>query len=77
AGGRLAEARLLDEVADFNRALPQDGAAPTAAEGVALQLERGAVLYPLGWYLSEQARTEMRAQAARVAGRFYGSGTGP
>jgi len=77
AGGRLAEARLLDEVADFNRALPQDGAAPTAAEGVALQLERGAVLYPLGWYLSEQARNEMRSQAARVAGRFYGSGTGP
>lgn len=76
AGGRLAEARLLDEVADFHRALPPDAVAPKT-EGIALQLERRAVLYPLGWYLSEQARTEMREQAARVAARFYGSGMGP
>ena len=71
ASGRLAESRLLSVIADFNA---RSGARPgwSAAPVLSVELKQGHVLYPLGWYLSEQARTAMHGETADAVRRAAG-----
>jgi hypothetical protein len=67
ASGRLAESRLQSVIKDFNtRADIPEPARRADAPVVPIDLKRGEVLLPLGWYLSAQARDAMRRESQEV-----------